>query len=73
MLSGSSALVFHCCYIFRFTKSFGVLRCLTFVFCILVVQEIELKVPMCCSKCEAKVKDTLRKVPGKIFAPLALC
>jgi hypothetical protein len=23
---------------------------------------------MCCSKCEGKVKDTLRKVPGKIFA-----
>jgi copper chaperone CopZ len=30
----------------------------------LVVQEIELRVPMCCSKCEGKVKDTLRKVPG---------
>lgn len=23
---------------------------------------------MCCSKCEAKTKDTLRKLPGKYFA-----
>ncbi|KAG0565182.1 hypothetical protein KC19_8G170900 [Ceratodon purpureus] len=26
--------------------------------------EIELRVQMCCSKCEGKVKDALRKVPG---------
>lgn len=29
-----------------------------------VAPEIELRVPMCCSKCEAKTKDTLRKLPG---------
>ena len=34
------------------------------------VQEIELRVQMCCSKCEGKVKDALRKVPGKIFTPV---
>lgn len=30
-----------------------------------LVQEIELKVPMCCSKCEVKVKETLHKLDGK--------
>lgn len=29
-----------------------------------VAPEIELRVPMCCSKCETKVKETLRKVQG---------
>lgn len=29
-----------------------------------VAPEIELRVPMCCSKCEAKTKDVLRKLPG---------
>lgn len=33
-----------------------------------MIQEIELRVPMCCSKCEAKTKDVLRKLPGNTFA-----
>lgn len=29
------------------------------------LQEIELKVPMCCSKCETKARETLQKLDGK--------
>lgn len=34
---------------------------------ILLFQEIELKVPMCCSKCEGKMRETLRKLEGKVI------
>jgi copper chaperone CopZ len=32
----------------------------------MAVQEIELRVPMCCRKCEDKVEIELKKMEGKV-------